>query len=385
MAVFTEQELMQDSAANINAETILENAAYLTSGSSMLTPKTVAVTENSTVQAMVVRFGDIEALSEEYGYDYIDAIFAVAEANDIDPQYLAVAVNEADIITNPDMMDDLMNVVINPQSEDSVAYQFCEAMVDNYAETEDEAFLEAMVDDEAFVQLFDTGVFLTEADTTAGSMARIKSLKDEIANLTAALGKGGEYGDQNSSTYKKYSAKLAKLQRNLAREEGALKANSSADRAQAAAAANSVTTAKGNVHTPMAGGGSGYKQSGVGKGPGMMSKLGTFARNNKGKIAAGLGVAAAAGAGAALLKKYGGDSATAKAQAVLKQAAGKDKNWIGKKIASLRSLYQKWLSKANAEKDAGRASAFKRVAASIMNVIDALMKKLEGSVGTMGK
>ena len=146
MAVFTEQEIMASAMPNIDA--ILDNALYLESGSTMITPDTVAVTENSAVQAMVVRFGDIETLSEEYGCDYIDAMVAVAEANDVDPSYLAVAVDEAEVIENPWIVDELDHVVINPQSENSFAYQFCEAMIDEFIDSDgDEIFLEAIVDD----------------------------------------------------------------------------------------------------------------------------------------------------------------------------------------------------------------------------------------------
>jgi len=301
MAVFTEQEIMQGSAPSVEA--ILENAMFLESGTSVITPKTVAVTENSAVQAMVVRFADIEALSEQYGCDYLEAMSAVVEANELDPNTFAVAVDEAEIIENPELMNELANVVINPQSENSFAYQFCEAMVDAWAESEEEAFLEAMVDDDV-------------ADKVLNELS-----------FSDVKQKAGEYADKAKN---------------------------------AAAGAAGQAKAKGGQAVD-------------------------WAKNNK--VKTGLGVAAlgglAYGAKKLMDKKKAGESFNP--QTVLKQAVGKDKNWIGKKIASLRSLYQKWLSKANAEKDAGRASAFKRVAASIMNVIDALMKKLEGSVGTMGK
>jgi hypothetical protein len=48
-----------------------------------------------------------------------------------------------------------------------------------------------------------------------------------------------------------------------------------------------------------------------------------------------------------------------------------------KKISSLRNLYQKWLTKANKEKDAGKIGMFKNIARVIMNVIDKLLAKLQ--------
>lgn len=60
------------------------------------------------------------------------------------------------------------------------------------------------------------------------------------------------------------------------------------------------------------------------------------------------------------------------------ESEGKDKNWFAKAIRSLRSLYQKWLAKAKAEKDANKAGIFKRVLSTILGGIDFLLKKLEG-------
>ena len=62
-------------------------------------------------------------------------------------------------------------------------------------------------------------------------------------------------------------------------------------------------------------------------------------------------------------------------------AERKPKSWIGKKIAVLRGLYSKWLDKAKAERDTNKAGMFKSIAATIMNCIDYLLKKLQYAVG----
>ena len=315
MAVFTEQELMNTS---VNIGDILDKALYLESGSTMITPETVAVTENSAVQAMVVRFGDIEALSEEYGCDYIDAMVAVAEANEIDPSYLAVAVDEAEIIENPDLIGELDHVVINPQSENSFAYQFCESMIDAWIDSDgqEDAFLEAVVDDEVADQI-------------------LNELFDDTRAKIA-----------NDYTYGK---RRAKLDQELDGKDNTTRMN---------------------------------KLSAIGSG------VKNAISNNK-KAAAAAGAAGAVGLATAgygikkIINKYKG-SKVPTPQEILKQAAGKDKNWIGRKIASLRSMYQKWLAKANNENNAGRASVFKKIATAIMNCIDALMGKLQGTVGAIG-
>jgi hypothetical protein len=62
---------------------------------------------------------------------------------------------------------------------------------------------------------------------------------------------------------------------------------------------------------------------------------------------------------------------------ILSQADNQPKSWIAKKISSLRGLYQKWLKKANEEKDEGKIGMFKNIARVIMNVIDKLLAKLQ--------
>ena len=351
MAVFTEQEIMQSAVPDVNA--ILENALYLESGSTMITPQTVAVTENSAVQAMVVRFGDIAALAEEYGYNYIDAMVAVAEANEIDPNVLAVAVDEAEIIENPDLVGELDHVVINPQSENSFAYKFCEAMVDAWIESDgtEGAFLEAVVDDEVADQVLAS---LDEAKASKMIKSGLKSV-DKAAGSVLSQGIDkikNTFGFDSGSQMVKDRAGL----HNMANGNYTQGYQTDEDKN---AAVTRISNALGNRQKA----------------------------KTAGKVALGLGAAAAAGyAGKKLYNKIKGSGApnVPSPQQVLKQAAGKDKNWIGKKIASLRSMYQKWLAKAKAEKDAGRASAFKKVATAIMSCIDALMKKLQGTVGAIG-
>lgn len=130
-----------DEAANI-----LNDAVYLTESESFLSPKAIPVVENTRIGAGVVNFEDVYRLSEENGVDYIDAMYAVAEANEIDPEQLAVAVDEADIIADPWIVNELANVVIRPVSEESTAYQFCSMCLEAYLDTEDEYFLNIMTE-----------------------------------------------------------------------------------------------------------------------------------------------------------------------------------------------------------------------------------------------
>ena len=179
----------------INGLDILSEANYLFDDIS--TPKTIPVVENSDLGAAVVRFSDIESISESYGCDYIDAMEAVAEQNDIAPEYLAVAVDEARIIEEPELINELANVVINPQSENSLAYQFCEAMVDSYAETGDEAYLEAMTTDQymnGVNQTFDN--YELHKDEIMKSASKYKN-SEQAKHDIDKLGRLAEIGKRN--------------------------------------------------------------------------------------------------------------------------------------------------------------------------------------------
>jgi vacuolar-type H+-ATPase subunit H len=55
-----------------------------------------------------------------------------------------------------------------------------------------------------------------------------------------------------------------------------------------------------------------------------------------------------------------------------------NKNWFAKVIRKLRGVYQFWLAKARAEKDAGKIGIIKKVLSIILGGIDFLLKKLEG-------
>ena len=140
--IFTEQDLnIGANAYNIINESVSIDMDRL------ISPNTISLVESNSIGGYIVRFNDVEELSEAYGIDYIDSMLAIAEVNGIDPQYLAVAVNEADIIMNPDLVYELANVVTVPISENSIAYQFCEACIDGYAYTGDEGYLELLINE----------------------------------------------------------------------------------------------------------------------------------------------------------------------------------------------------------------------------------------------
>ena len=62
-----------------------------------------------------------------------------------------------------------------------------------------------------------------------------------------------------------------------------------------------------------------------------------------------------------------------------KYVVDKPREFLAKMAAKLRNVYKQWLDKANKEANAGKASLIKRVAAKILQAVDYIMKKIQGS------
>lgn len=329
----------EDLALN-EAMSILENAEYLSEDECLLDPNTIPVFENARLDMHIVTYNDMVKLSESYGLDADECLQCVAETNQIDPSTIAVAIDEADSIVDPDIVTDFPQVVINPISEESLAYKFCEACVDAYAETADEDYLWFAID-ESYLLEADKAPETKEKKESlvnrikgAGKavLNQIKDTKEKVVGGKRMVGQGPESfhpGDDPNTVYG---------QRNVPGAVGRFRSEYK-------------NTEGGTWNKVKAG-----------------AKAGVAGLNKK--DAAVIGGAAVGVAGAAAI-----------ATKILKASNNKPKSWIGKKIASLRSLYSKWLRRANMEKNLRRASAIKKVCATIMNVIDKLMAKLQNAAG----
>lgn len=148
--LFTESDFMigANTSEDKNFNDILGEAVFLDEEECALQPIAVPVVENTRIGALVANFSDIERLSEENNIDYIDAVYAVAESNDVNFGSIAVAIDEARIIADPELIDEVANVVVRPISENSDAYVFVDMLVEAYAKTGDVDFLNYMLEAE---------------------------------------------------------------------------------------------------------------------------------------------------------------------------------------------------------------------------------------------
>jgi hypothetical protein len=125
----------------------LNEAVYLDESEATTQPVTIPVREMSRFGEgyTMVRFSDISRLAEDHSASYMDAVAAVAEASGVDAEKMTIAVDEADVIESPEILDELANVVVAPISETDVVYQLCEATIDEYVQSGDESILESLL------------------------------------------------------------------------------------------------------------------------------------------------------------------------------------------------------------------------------------------------
>lgn len=129
-------------------QSILDEAVYLNEAESALSPVAIPVVENSRIGAAVVNFSDVERLAEENCMDYFEAVDAIAEANQISATDIAVAVDEARIIMDPEIVNECHNVVVRPISENSDAFIFVDMMLEAFENTGDVTFMNMIIDED---------------------------------------------------------------------------------------------------------------------------------------------------------------------------------------------------------------------------------------------
>ena len=172
------------------AADILNESVYLNESESILSPVAIPVVENARIGANVVAFADVERLAEDHGIDYIDAMAAVAEANQISVDHLAVSVPEWKIISTPEVVNELSNVIVSPISSQNPIYQLCEACVDLALEEDNEAWIELFGDIIEEETKTASGIILPDGAKTAPKKGKsgktLAELRAKFANTTQA-------------------------------------------------------------------------------------------------------------------------------------------------------------------------------------------------------
>lgn len=334
--LFTESQLQMSG----NPIAVLNEATYLDENEAIIRPQTIPVSENTRIGAYTVRFDDVHRLAESHGVDYISAVVAIAESSGIDPAYLKVAVDEAEIIADPDVVLTLPEngVVVAPLSEQNLIYQYvleCINLWNQMPDTDeaDQALAEALINDTYLEQ------FLTETSTanaTSGSNGPSflskagEAIKGGASKVGDFFTRDFKKAGQNWNNANKVSDKLLG-RRNT---QGQIDLDNSTNVKMLKAVGQNVGAAAGHA------------AKGVGK----------------------IGLTAGAIGGVILGAKK------------LLGAKDQPKSVIAQKIASLRKVYQSWMQKA-AKGGPGVGDKLKQAAAKLLSIIDALMAKMQKAAG----
>lgn len=333
--LFTESQLQMVS----NPMAVLNEATYLNEDEATIRPQTIPVSENTRIGAYTVRFDDVHRLAENHGIDYVSAMVAIAESADVDPAYLKVAVDEAEVICDPEIIMALpeASVVIAPLSESSLAFQYvteCINLWDQMPDTDeaDLALAEALINDTYLEQFINEAI--NEAGTTQPQSQSGPGVFSRIGN---AAGKVGDFFTRDFKAAGKNWKNLGRIGEKLqgrVNSQGELDSQDPTNQAMAKAGAANIKAGIKNV-------------------------------------AKGTGKAAAAVAGTAAV--------IAGARKLL-SVKDQPKSFLGQKIAALRKIYQAWMQKAE-KGGPGAGAKIKQAAAKLLSIIDALMAKMQKMAG----
>ena len=137
--------LLSESDVNIyNADSILNEVVLLDESESITKLPAIPVVENSRLGGEVVNLSDLDNIVEDYDCSYEDAFYNIAEQNELDPNTLAVSVEDWKLIETPELVDLVPNIVVKPISENNIVYQAVDYCINEYCNTGDEGYLDCL-------------------------------------------------------------------------------------------------------------------------------------------------------------------------------------------------------------------------------------------------
>ena len=309
--------LIRESELNMyNADSILDEAVLLDESESVTKLQAIPVIENSRLDCGLVHINDLDNIVEDYDCSYEDAFCAIAEQNEIDPNSLAVVVEDYSIIETPELVDLVPNIVVKPISEDNAIYQFCDYAVSalNEGYLTEEEFNDIMLDELSLkgighsISNWAKGVGKTQASenpiadtvTAKDKSKQVAAQRKESNTAAAAVQSSGEVPGFTSLKQYTQIRKASKVPQpkkehnrlDMARKKWDVYTDNSARSASKPAVSNAEPAKKQTITSPV--------PVEPAKKPTASNNNGNFLSNHK--TAIGLGVAGVAGAALAARK-----------------------------------------------------------------------------------
>lgn len=326
----------------VNPFSILDRLVYLEQDEAILTSEMVPLVENLRLNSILVDYRYVMAFPIHEGY--------------------TVVVDEEDVVVNPSIFKEFQSMVVRPLSELDEEFVFvqdaCEAWikgqpfdpngytiqeVGTVPETSDERRKRHRNFFDISRQFFGGGRVVMRSPSNPGKVKNQQSITDAMADLARVFG----------SKFNPNFVNKERLQKALDRNGHLANMNDQFLCDLVGLPFGSVKPKK-PVPPP--------------KQPPTLQRYLTRAKDamwdNKGKISVGL----AATATAAGLYKY-----------VSHKLEQKPKSVIGKRVVALRHIYQSWMEKAQRSSDPSIAAKLKKAAATILQVIDMVLAKLQNT------
>lgn len=318
--------IFKESDLNINNANFLDDCVYLTEDESKINISTIPVMENTRLNASLVDISYVEKLAEENGISLIDAVNAIQEQNDIDN--ISVVIDEERIISDPDIVNEINNVIIKPMSENDPVAVYVESVCDAYLESQD-------------TKVFDN--ILDENKLTYGlRRLKTKMTTDDI-NSNANLKRLGKRSLINGLIGTILSDKLVDM----------------------------VNDDKNNDINNLNQYATNYKMSQSEYNEALKDLLDSYKTIADGSKRLGA-VPAAAAQGVNMIN------------AVVQHFRSKPKNIVEKVIIKLRRIYHSWMLKARDARKSGEGNIFKNSASIVLQIIDKLLGLIQKGAHKIG-
>lgn len=184
-----------------NTFSLLESMGRISRTYTKPHPSTIPLVESTEYGAFMVRYSDLEKLSEEYDVSIQESINSLIDINQIRPNDLIVSLEEWRSYVDPNILYEFSNKYVLIPEINTPAYRLCEACMESFLETRDYIWLD---------------VFL-EADATSAQMAfdkaqRAKKYYNQVVEKMKTVSAG-------SSEYRQLEQQLRSAEQTMKKQE----------------------------------------------------------------------------------------------------------------------------------------------------------------------
>ena len=351
--------LIRESYNSYDLFHLLQNQTYLTEQESKINIDHVPIVQCGNRNT--IHYNYIYTLEEETHFNIDEILLAIQEEYDLDSLYMQVP--DYILIESPELRE--YDICIEPISSQDTIYRLCDLLTEAYLETEDNTYLNALLEDEDSSPPPEPSSLQQTADG-------IKTVAGKVASTANSLGSTAKYFGSKILNHEKRIWKLSAnpiiaAQQDYNDTHGPL----SDERGQFKA----VTTFATHPTT-----------LGVIGGGILAKKLYTKIKNRKKGIKNNNGPTKdEQKENLDFLKDAAKFDIAKDGTKIIKTAEHVPRTWIAKKISALRAKYYKWMILAKRNPNPGIKVKLKKACAMLLSIIDKLLALLQRATDSSPK